>query len=59
MMLIGFYLAVPSSFIAAATIHVPADQPTLQAAIDAAASGDSISIADGVYAGSAFVMRAF
>ncbi len=33
----------------AATLHVPADQPTIQAAIDAAASGDSILIAAGTY----------
>lgn len=35
----------------AATIHVPADQPTIQAGIDAAANGDSVLVADGVYMG--------
>lgn len=35
----------------AAVIHVPADYPTIQAAVDAAVSGDEIQIADGVYTG--------
>ncbi|GMU20277.1 MAG: hypothetical protein AMXMBFR13_03740 [Phycisphaerae bacterium] len=34
-----------------ATINVPADQPTIQAAINAASSGDTIAVAPGVYAG--------
>ena len=33
----------------AATINVPADQPTIQAAIAAAASGDTIQVAAGTY----------
>lgn len=34
---------------AATTIRVPTDDPTIQAAIDAAASGDTILVSDGVY----------
>ncbi|MFO0874153.1 MAG: right-handed parallel beta-helix repeat-containing protein [Phycisphaerales bacterium] len=41
-------LAVSAS---ASIIHVPADQPTLKAAIAAAATGDEIVVADGTYAG--------
>jgi parallel beta-helix repeat protein len=33
----------------AATIHVPADQPTIQAAINAASNGDTVLIAPGTY----------
>ena len=33
----------------AATIHVPADQPTIQAGIDAASAGDTVQLAPGVY----------
>ncbi len=36
----------------AATIHIPADYPTIQAGINAASSGDVIVIAPGVYSGS-------
>lgn len=34
-----------------ATIHIPAEHETIQAAIDAASDGDVISIADGTYRG--------
>ncbi len=32
-------------------IHVPSDQPTIQAGIDVATDGDTILIADGIYSG--------
>jgi nitrous oxidase accessory protein NosD len=35
--------------LAATTIHVPADYPTIQAAIDAASDGDTIIVAAGLY----------
>jgi len=36
---------------AAATIHVPGDQPTIQAGINAALNGDTVLVADGTYTG--------
>lgn len=42
-------LLAASSLLSAATIKVPADQPTLAAAIAAAAEGDTIEVAEGEY----------
>ena len=35
----------------AATINVPGDQPTIQAAVDVASDGDIVLVADGIYSG--------
>ncbi|MFH2001024.1 MAG: hypothetical protein ABIK28_15185 [Planctomycetota bacterium] len=42
-------LIILSSVCSAATIHVPADQPTIQAGIDAAANNDTVLVAPGYY----------
>lgn len=51
--LVGFAGTLASLTAAAAgsVIHVPADQPTLKAAIAAAVSGDQIVVADGTFTG--------
>ncbi len=45
---LGILLTLP---LTAATIHIPADQPTIQAGINAAVDGDTVLVADGWYAG--------
>jgi predicted outer membrane repeat protein len=49
--LVLFSAALVMSPVSAATIRVPADQPTIQAGIDAAVSGDSVVVAPGTYSG--------
>jgi len=48
--LTALFLCLPAS-LPAATIHVPGDQPTIQAAVDTASSGDTILVADGTWGG--------
>ncbi len=44
------WLAIAFAFpLQAATLHVPQDHETIQAAIDAAVSGDTIAVASGIY----------
>ena len=44
-----------ATFATAADLNVPADYPTIQAAVDAAHSNDTIHIAAGVYAGQVLI----
>ncbi|MHC4947312.1 MAG: right-handed parallel beta-helix repeat-containing protein [Planctomycetota bacterium] len=46
----GAIILLAGSSASAAVINVPADEPTIQAALDAAANGDEIVVAPGVYA---------
>jgi hypothetical protein len=48
MTLIMWLIVLPVMAVAA-TIHVPSDQPTIQAGIDAAVDGDTVSLAPGTY----------
>jgi hypothetical protein len=46
---LGLLLFAASPAAAATTLHVPADHPTIQAAINAATNGDTIIVSDGTY----------
>ena len=51
LVLAGLATLVMTGLAHAATVRVPADQPTLQAGIDAAGNLDSVLVAPGIYAG--------
>ena len=48
-LMVSLQLVMAAPVLAAITIHVPADYPTIQAAIDAASDGDTIVVAAGLY----------
>jgi hypothetical protein len=48
-LVVSLQLVTAAPVLAAITIHVPADYPTIQEAIDAASDGDTIVVAAGLY----------
>ena len=49
--LVGCSLVLSAAAASATTIHVPADQPTIQAGINAAANNDTVLVSPGNYSG--------
>ena len=47
--ILAILLILAPSFLLAATIHIPSDQPTIQAGINTATEGDTVELADGTY----------
>lgn len=54
-----WFFGVQTGLVFAVTIHVPADQPTIHAAIAAARDCDTVLVADGIYTGSGNLSNSF